>query len=287
MEQQQVGRKSSARRLNVWRTDGFWSALAGLAAVALCVVTGLAQRLDLALYDAAIRTTTPAPLPEIAIVNIDDASLAALGPWPWSRDIHARLIDQLVASGAKTIVHTAYFTEPQSDRGLGHVRKIRELLAASGDNGPLATELSRIAADADQALDTDARLASAIQRAGNVLLASRYAPAGTPAALPSHVRRSTLPDPGTFATPVQSAQHPAGNLGASAAAVGHLYPEVDEDGKTRRVPLLLRYDNAGIPALALLSVTAQAQSSVTLYGVADAAVERVKGATTTTRPDRA
>lgn len=38
-----------------------------------------------------------------------------------------------------------------------------------------------------------------------------------------------------------------------------------------------------IPALALLSVTAQAQSSVTLYGVADAAVERVKGATTTTR----
>lgn len=112
-----MGRKSSARRLNVWRTDGFWSALAGLAVVALCAVTGLAQRLDLALYDAAIRTTTPAPLPEIAIVNIDDASLAALGPWPWSRDIHARLIDQLAASGAKTIVHTAYLTEPQSDRG--------------------------------------------------------------------------------------------------------------------------------------------------------------------------
>ena len=225
----------------------------GLVVVALCALTGLAQRLDLALYDAAIRTTTPAPLPEIAIVNVDDASLATLGPWPWSRDIHARLIDQLAASGAKTIVHTADFTEPQSDRGLGHVRKIRELLAASGDNGPLATELSRVAADADQALDTDARLASAIQRAGNVLLASRYASAGTPAALPSHVRRSTLPDPGTFATPVHSARHPAGNLGATAAAVGHLYPEADEDGKTRRVPLLLRYDNAGIPALALLA----------------------------------
>lgn len=248
-----MGRKSSARRRKVWRTDGFWSALAGLAAVALCVVTGLAQRLDLALYDAAIRTSTPAPLPEIAIVNIDDASLAALGPWPWSRDIHARLIDQLAASGAKTIVHTAHFTEPQSDRGLGHVRKIREVLAASGDTGPLATELNRIAADADQALDTDARLASAIQRAGNVLLASRYAPAGTPAALPSYVRRSTLPDPGTFARPAQSAQHPLGILGTSAAAIGHLFSEVDEDGKTRRVPLLLRYDNAGVPALALLA----------------------------------
>ncbi|MDH4417291.1 MAG: serine/threonine-protein kinase [Acidovorax sp.] len=253
MEQQQVGRKSSARRLNVWRTDGFWSALAGLAVVTLCVITGLAQRLDVALYDAAIRTTTPAPLPEIAIVNIDDASLATLGPWPWSRDIHARLIDQLAASGAKTIVHTAHFTEPQSDRGLGHVRKIRELLAASGDNGPLATELSRIATDADQTLDTDARLASAIQRAGNVLLASRYAPTGTPAALPSYVRRSTLPDPGSFAKSAQSAQHPIGILGAAAAAVGHLYPDADNDGQTRRVPLLLRYDNTGIPSLALLA----------------------------------
>jgi serine/threonine-protein kinase len=237
----------------MWRTDGFWSALAGLAAVALCVVTGLAQRLDLALYDAAIRTATPAPLPEIAIVNIDDASLAALGPWPWSRDIHARLIDQLAANGAKTIVHTTDFTEPQGDQGLGHVRKIKEVLAASGDTGPLATELSRLATEADWALDTDTRLASAMQRAGNVLLASRYASTGTPAALPSYVRRSALPDPGTFASPVQAAQHPIGALGTSAAAVGHLFSEADEDGKIRRAPLLLRYDNAGIPALALLA----------------------------------
>lgn len=248
-----MGRKTSARRLDVWRTDGFWSALAALVVAALCAATGVSQRLEQVLYDAATRVSAPPPLPEIAIVGIDDASLAALGPWPWSRDTHARLIDQLATSGAKTIVYTPHFTEPQSDRGLGYVRKIRETLATAGDGSPLAAELGRIAADADLALDTDARLASAIQRAGNVLLASRYASTGTPAALPAYVRRSTLPDPGTYATPVQAAQHPIGVLGAVAAGVGHLYAGADRDGQVRRVPLLLQYDNAGVPSMALLA----------------------------------
>lgn len=265
-----MGRKSSARRLDIWRTDGFWSALAGLAVVALCAVTGVSQRLDLVLYDAATRASSPAPLPEITLVNIDGASLSALGPWPWSRDTHARLVDQLAASGAKTIVLTTDFTESQSDQGLGHVRKIREVLAASGDTGPLATELGRLAAEADRALDTDTRLAGAMQRAGNVLLASRYASTGTPAALPSYVRRSALPDPGAYASPVQAAQHPMGALGTSAAAVGHLFSEADDDGKIRRAPMLLRYDNAGIPALALLA----AQHSLHL-GMSDLRTQEV------------
>ncbi|WP_298212198.1 serine/threonine-protein kinase [Acidovorax sp.] len=240
----------------MWRADGFGGALVALVVAVLCAVTGVSQRLDFALYDAATTVSSPPPLPEIAIVGIDDGSLAALGPWPWSRDIHARLIEQLSAGGAKTIVYTSYFTEPQSTPGLGQVRKIREMLAAAGDGSPLAAELSRIAAEADQALDTDTRLASAIQRAGNVLLASRYAASSSTApqaALPSYVRRSTLPDPGTYATPASSAQQPIGLLGAVAAGVGHAYAEVDSDGRIRQVPLLLRYDNAGIPSLALLA----------------------------------
>ena len=114
----------------MWRADGFWIALAALVVAAVCATTGVSQRLEYALYDAATSTSAPPPLPEITIVGIDDASLAALGPWPWPRDLHARLIDQLASAGAKTIVYTPYFTEPQSDRGLTHVRQIREALAA-------------------------------------------------------------------------------------------------------------------------------------------------------------
>src|SRR3989338_3948840 len=135
---------------------------------------GVFQWLEYRVYDAATSIHTPAPLPEIAIIGIDDASLESLGNGPWSRDVYAKLIDQLSAAGAKTIVLTPYFAEPQSDRGLAYLRKMRDTMARAGDTSPLATELSRTLDEAEKALDSDARLAASIQRAGNVFLASLY-----------------------------------------------------------------------------------------------------------------
>jgi len=254
VEQQQVGRKTSARRMGGWRTDGLWGGLVALAVAGLCAVTGASLTLELKLYDAAIRTPSPAPLADVVIVGIDDASLAALGPWPWSRDIHARLIDRLSAAGAQTVVYTPAFTQPQSDRGLAYLRKIRDTLSASTETTPLTAELGRVVGEAEAALDGDARLAASIQRAGNVFLASRYENAGAAAPLPAYVRRSTAPDPGTTATTLQSAQHPIPSLGTVAAGVGHVYAEPDNDGRVRQIPLLLRYDSVGVPSLALLAV---------------------------------
>ena len=237
-----------------WRTDGLWGGLVALAVAGLCAVTGASLTLEHKLYDAAIRTSSPAPLADVVIVGIDDASLAALGPWPWSRDIHARLIDRLSAAGAQTVVYTPAFTQPQSDRGLVYLRKIRDTLSASTEATPLTAELGRVVGEAEAALDGDALLAASIQRAGNVFLASRYENVGAAAPLPAYVRRSTAPDPGTTATTLQSAQHPIPSLGTVAAGVGHVYAEPDNDGRVRQIPLLLRYDSVGVPSLALLAV---------------------------------
>ena len=114
-----------------WSNDGLWGGLVALAVAGLCAVTGASLTLEHKLYDAAIRTSSPAPLADVVIVGIDGASLAALGPWPWSRDIHARLIDRLSAAGAQTVVYTPALTQPQSDRGLAYLRKIRDTLSAS------------------------------------------------------------------------------------------------------------------------------------------------------------
>ena len=237
-----------------WRTDGLWGGLVALAVAGLCAVTGASLTLEHKLYDAAIRTSSPAPLADVVIVGIDDASLAALGPWPWSRDIHARLIDRLSAAGAQTVVYTPALTQPQSDRGLAYLRKIRDTLSASTEATPLTAELGRVVGEAEAALDGDALLAASIQRAGNVFLASRYENAGAAAPLPAYVRRSTVPDPGAAATTLQSAQHPIPSLGTVAAGVGHVYAEPDDDGRVRQIPLLLRYDSVGVPSLALLAV---------------------------------
>lgn len=222
--------------------------------VALCAATGLFTWLEYRVYDAATRVSTPAPLSEIAIIGVDDASLESLGPGPWSRDVYAKLVDQLSAAGAKTIVLTTPLSEPQSDRGLAHLRNLRNTIARAEAPSLLATELSRSLDEAEKALDSDARLAASIQRAGNVFLAARYSLAGgarTP--LPAYVHRSVLPDPAQFATPASSAQNPIAEIGSAAAGVGHLAFSLDEDGRLRRIPLLLRYDNVGVPSLALLA----------------------------------
>jgi len=233
--------------------DGLWGALAAAVVVALAATAGAVSWLEHRVYDAAIHITTPPPLPEITIVGMDDASLNTLGSGPWSRDVYARLIDQLSAAGAKTIVLTTLFTEPQSDRGLAYIRQMRDALARAGDASPLAAELDRVAVEAEKALDTDARLAASIQRAGNVFLSSRYALTGAPRPLPPHEHRSVLPDPGAFALAARSAQHPIAVLGSAAAGVGHLFLEADDDGQVRQLPLLLRYDNVAVPSLALLA----------------------------------
>ena len=63
-------------------------------------------------YDFASTSTSRQPSERIAIIAIDDQSIANIGRWPWPRDVQAKLIDQLAAAKAKTIVNTTLFFEP-------------------------------------------------------------------------------------------------------------------------------------------------------------------------------
>jgi len=59
--------------------------------------------------------------PEIALIDIDDKSIAALGRWPWGRKIHADMIDILSESGASVIGYDILFnqiTNEAEDRAL-------------------------------------------------------------------------------------------------------------------------------------------------------------------------
>jgi adenylate cyclase len=48
----------------------------------------------------------------VVVVEIDDASLARLGQWPWSRRRLAQLVDQLALKGASVIAWDVVFAEP-------------------------------------------------------------------------------------------------------------------------------------------------------------------------------
>jgi len=51
----------------------------------------------------------------VVVVAIDEPSLAAIEhPWPWPRRLHAELLDQLYAAGARAVGFDLVFAEPQT-----------------------------------------------------------------------------------------------------------------------------------------------------------------------------
>lgn len=73
------------------------------------VFQGTQLRLVDSMFPAAPRD------PRIAVVAIDEKSLARQAePWPWPRDVHARLIERIRDAGAELIGYDVTFSEPRT-----------------------------------------------------------------------------------------------------------------------------------------------------------------------------
>lgn len=161
------------------------TAFAGAAIVTLLVLSGLTWRADAWLYDQFSRHVPRAADDRIVVVAIDEKSLSELGRWPWSRRVHAQLIDRLGAAGARGIALDILLSEPALFDPEGDAL-LAQALSKSGKvvlpvfaeaehlNGP-AVELMPIpefAASAaslghvDMALDADGVARSVFLRAG-------------------------------------------------------------------------------------------------------------------------
>lgn len=185
--------------------------------------------------------------PRIVIVDVDEASLAAIGRWPWSRDRLAALTDELLGrQGAKTVGFNIVFSEPDPAEGL---RLLGDLA-----QGPLQGDAAFQAEYARRrdALDHDARFAQALS--GQQAVLGFYL---SGAARPTRVGQ--LPAP-VFATPPDGlpgltrwggygANLPA--LAAAAPRAGYFNVLPDSDGVVRSVPLLALWsappDKPGAP----------------------------------------
>lgn len=77
-------------------------------------------RIDALVADRLLGWSGRAAPPDIVVIGIDDASLAALGRWPWPRTVHARLLDVLTAVKPRAVGLDLMLSEPdpQSDATL-------------------------------------------------------------------------------------------------------------------------------------------------------------------------
>ncbi|WP_407935903.1 CHASE2 domain-containing protein [Cupriavidus necator] len=87
------------------RTLVEWCLLAAavLALVALAGRQGWTERADLAAYDIAIGAQHHPARDDIVLVAIDDASITAIGRWPWRRAVLAQLVERIAAARPRVI----------------------------------------------------------------------------------------------------------------------------------------------------------------------------------------
>ena len=205
------------------------------------------DRFENIVYDARLRLTMANGVdPRIVIIDIDEKSLAAEGRWPWRRDKIGALLDQLFDHYKIGIVgFDVVFAEKDESSGLGTLRDLgqKEL---KGD-----AQYQAVLKDVTPQLEYDRIFADKLKNRAVVL---GYYFSNVESGDSKGRSNGTLPKPvlpaGTFkgrSVHFTTWQGYGANLEEfqqAAASGGHFNPWPDDDGVTRRVPMLSEYDGA-------------------------------------------
>lgn len=235
-----------------WLPGGLAAAL--VVAIGQWVYSPASLPVELGLYDRMMSAVEMAPSREVAIVAIDDASLAQLGEWPWPRDVHAGLIDKLKAEGARVVAFTVPFDTARRTSEREKVRAALALLEASNlGNSEQARQLRKLLGESASGRDPDAHLARAMASHGNVVL-------------PVHIRLTDnatdggqIParfSPGADGSVLRRAFGaeiallPTSVFLAEASGIGHTNIQADADGTVRTDLAAVRAGTALVPSLA-------------------------------------
>ncbi len=242
-----------------WRSDVIVAGLVVLVFILSWATTPLIRSLETTAYDLAMRQIKRTPSAKISIIAIDQASLDHLGPWPWSREIHAKMLQQLQAGGAQWIVPTFFFSEPQRDRSLNFLEKLANQIASNPDAYPVYLN-ENLHAEI-KSLDVDHQLAEQIGVAGNVLIPMLFTlgePGDKPQrTLPDFMRQQEMEASGdtSWGMPpsVINPVLPLAEIGARAKGVASLNLQPDADGVIRQVPLAFHHYDAIFPSFLTLA----------------------------------
>jgi len=245
-----------------WKSDWFLGLVVSIV-VLFAGQSDLIKSLERKAYDLGVQYSDRTPSDKVAVIAIDDQSIANLGRWPWPRDLHARMVDLLAGAQAKVVGYTVFFYEPEVSRGYPYITKLSELIKQATVEGveptPENARIAALLAEAELELNTDRKLADSFAKAKNVVLPMTFTvgqPHGRPdQALPEFVTRNALKQSGQiegFALPGVTAQAPIALLGTQATALGHLTIRPDVDGGIRNEPLVVDYFGDQYPAFSLM-----------------------------------
>ncbi len=186
--------------------------------------------------DQWLRRPAPSDL-KLIVVDIDRATVDAVGPWPWSRDRIAQLVGAVAAGHPAAIAIDVLFADPD-DRSPAALARQLGSITGRADINALGESLP----------DGDKRLAQTI---GSVPVALGFVlDPDRDNTLPSApiVSRGTLPFDHLWQA--AGAIGPTASLAAQASGLGALSLPGSADGAIRQVPVLVAAGRVLMPGLA-------------------------------------
>lgn len=197
------------------------------------------QALRLLAFDLYQRMAPAAALPEqpVVVVDIDEASLKAIGQWPWPRTVMAALTRKLVEAGAASVAFDVLFSEPDQTSPEEVIRRLSP------------EQASLVAASLQGALSHDQSFAAALAISPSVLGLS-LSGGGGPLPPLSAGFATAGDDPRPFVPNFGGAIANVPALDAAARGLGAINWIQDRDQIVRRVPLVLRVGDQLVPSLA-------------------------------------
>lgn len=214
------------------------------------------RSLELQTLDWRFRIRGPlAPGRDMALVLVDDSTVASIGAWPLPRDVIGSAVDRIAAAGAHVIVLNLLLPETQ----LALPSAARELLERAREALPSeAEQLRRQIEDILGARGPDASLAAAIAAAGTVVVPYAFvldrpevnAP-GVPPWIKATAYRIVTGTPGASLLVPQGLLLPVAPFAAAGVSSGHVTLLLEADGSIRADLPAVAYGSDVYPSVAV------------------------------------
>ncbi|PKN20431.1 MAG: serine/threonine protein kinase [Deltaproteobacteria bacterium HGW-Deltaproteobacteria-6] len=223
-----------------------------LALFAFLLSWGPLETLEYGLYDLRAGLRAQQSTAPVALIAIDEQSIANLGRWPWPRASIAAMVDLLHSYNVKVIGLDIIYSEKDANQGLIEIRNLAKTLEGNSTYDYVLMSLK----ESETRLDNDAILANSIAVNKNVVLPLFFVP-GVPTGrvssnLPDYLQKNSLA-PLSTDNSVTASQliPPIAEFAAISQGLGHINIMPDHDGTVRSEPLFINFEEKLFPSFAL------------------------------------
>ena len=145
-----------------------------IACVIYCLALGLSftpihEKIEFTLYDIRFRLKPqPVTMPDLVLIDIDDASIATMGQYPWPRSFYSRALDTMSSAGLGRVLFDMQFMDYSP--ALVDRDSLRAVLDQTNAGRRISSKelLTTV-------IDNDAELAHAVKKFGRALVPFSFA----------------------------------------------------------------------------------------------------------------